>query len=183
MFRLVSEPRAPPSARRAAVSNVASWYARAPIQAFTVNTSVGYLDAYYTSVDAGAVVAPNPLQAGVAKGVQLPKTPHWKVNVSPRYEADLGGHGKLVLLGDDTHTTRLKNDTAGTFLLDRPATDVVNASITYQEPNDHWQLTVGGTNLTDDRYFTTGQAQIAGGQIYGTYSRPREWYARASVKF
>ncbi len=155
----------------------------APVQAFTINTSVGYLDAYYTSVDAGAVVPPSVLQAGVAKGVQLPKTPHWKFNVSPRYELELGGHGKLILLGDYTHTTKLKNDTEGTFLLDRPSTDVINASLTYQEPNDHWNVTVGGTNVTNDRYFTTGQAQLAGGQIYGTYNRPAEWYARLGVKF
>ena len=29
----------------------------------------------------------------------------------------------------------------------------------------------------------TGQAQFAGGQAYGTYSRPREWYARLNVNF
>jgi iron complex outermembrane receptor protein len=155
----------------------------APVDAFTVNASIGYLDAYYTSVDAGAVVAPNPLQTGVGVGVQLPKTPHWKMNLSPRFEADLGSHGKIVLLGDYTHTTKLKNDTEGTFLLNRPSTDIFNASLTYNEPGERWNLTVGGTNLTNERYFVTGQAQIAGGQIYGTYSRPAEWYARLGVKF
>jgi len=59
----------------------------------------------------------------------------------------------------------------------------VNASLSYQEPNEHWTLTVGGTNLTNDRHLTTGQAQLAGGQIYGTYSRPVEWYAKLGVKF
>jgi iron complex outermembrane receptor protein len=29
----------------------------------------------------------------------------------------------------------------------------------------------------------TGQAQIAGGQIYGTYSRPAEWYVRVGFSF
>ena len=38
-------------------------------------------------------------------------------------------------------------------------------------------------NLTDERYLVTGQAQFAGGQAYGTYSRPREWYARLNVNF
>jgi iron complex outermembrane receptor protein len=65
----------------------------------------------------------------------------------------------------------------------RQATDVVNASLQYQEPNERWNLTVGGTNLTDERYLVTGQAQFAGGQAYGTYSRPTEWYARIGVKF
>jgi iron complex outermembrane receptor protein len=155
----------------------------APVRNFTINTSVGYLDARYTRVDAGAVVAPNPLQAGVFVGAELPKTPHWKFNVSPRYEAHLGNGGKLILLADYTHSTGLRNDTEGTYLLDRPSVDTVNGSIQYVEPNDHWNLTAGGTNLTNDRYLVTGQAQLAGGQIYGTYNRPAEWYVRLGVKF
>jgi iron complex outermembrane receptor protein len=155
----------------------------APTNGLTLNASVGYTDAYYTNVLTPAQVAPSPLQAGVFAGTSLPKTPKWKANFSPRYEADLGSHGKLVFLGDVTVTSSMKNDTEGTFLLDRPSTTVVNASVTYREPNDHWDLTVGGTNLTNERYLTTGQAQLAGGQIYGTYSRPSEWYARLGVKF
>jgi iron complex outermembrane receptor protein len=77
----------------------------------------------------------------------------------------------------------MKNDTEGSYLLDRPSTDQVNASVTYYEPQGKWNATVGGTNLSDERYLTTGQAQLAGGQVYGTYSRPREWYARIGVKF
>ncbi|WP_068076295.1 TonB-dependent receptor [Novosphingobium lentum] len=155
----------------------------APATGFTVTGSVGYTDAHYTTVLAPAQVAPSPLQAGVFAGVSLPKTPKWKANISPRYEADLGGHGKLVLLGDVTFTGSMKNDTEGTFLLVRPHTTILNASATYKAPSEHWDVTVGGTNITDERYLTTGQAQLAGGQIYGTYSRPAEWYARLGVKF
>jgi iron complex outermembrane receptor protein len=86
-------------------------------------------------------------------------------------------------LGDVTFTDKMKNDTEGTYLLDRPATTVINASVTYKPVSGFWDLTVGGTNLTNERYLTTGQAQYAGGQIYGTYSRPAEWYARLGVKF
>ena len=31
-------------------------------------------------------------------------------------------------------------------------------------------------------YITTGQAQIAGGVIFGTYNRPREWYLALHVR-
>lgn len=117
------------------------------------------------------------------EGVTLPKTPKWKFNVSPRYQADLGSHGTVVFLADVTFTSTMKNDTEGTFLLDRPSTTVVNGSVTYRAPGGVWELTAGGTNLTNERYLTTGQAQLAGGQIYGTYSRPAEWYARVGVKF
>ena len=102
---------------------------------------------------------------------------------APATRPQLGSHGRLIFLADYTHSTGLKNDTEGTFLLDRPSVDTINGSIQYIAPNDHWNLTVGGTNLTNDRYLVTGQAQIAGGQIYGTYNRPVEWYARLGVKF
>lgn len=167
----------------------------APAKGLTFTGSVGYTDAKYTVIcgEGGnfpafcegnnSFVAPTPIQAGVFKGAQLPKTPKFKWNFSPRYEADLGSHGSLVFLGDVTLTSSLWNDTERTFLLQRPQTTVVNASVTYRDPSDHWELTAGGTNLTNERYLTTGQAQLAGGQIYGTYSRPAEWYARLGVKF
>jgi iron complex outermembrane recepter protein len=154
----------------------------APTDAFTINASVGYLDAKYSNVLAPAQVAANPFQAGVFPGAELPKTPKWKFNVSPRYEIDLGGSGSVVLLADYTHSSSLWNDTERAFLLQRAATDLLNGSITYKAP-EHWDVTLGMTNITDERYLVTGQAQIAGGQFYGTYSRPREWYAKLGIKF
>ncbi len=154
----------------------------APTDGFTITSSIGYIDAYYTSVDGPAQVAPNPFQLGVNAGSALPKAPHWKVNVSPRYEVAVGS-GKVVLLADWTHTSGMRNDTEGTVLLLRPTTDMVNASIQYKAPEDRWNLTVGGTNITNERYLVTGQAQIAGGQIYGTYNRPSEWYVRLGFDF
>ena len=166
----------------------------APGGGFTVQGSIGYLDAKYTYIcgEGGniqafclansAFVAPNGFQLGVKAGDALPKAPKWKINISPRFETPIGA-GKLVLLADWTHTTNLRNDTEGTILLIRPETDIINAGVTYRAPEDHWELTVGVTNLTNQRYIVTGQAQIAGGQIYGTYSRPAEWYAKLGVKF
>lgn len=154
----------------------------APTDGFLINASVGYTDAKYTAVLAGAQVPANPFQAGVFPGANLPKTPKWKFNVSPRYELSVGGDAKVVILGDWTHTTSLWNDTERAFLLQRGPTDIVNGNISYKSGN-HWDLTVGVTNITDERYLVTGQAQIAGGQFYGTYSRPREWFARLGVEF
>lgn len=158
----------------------------APVRNLTINASVGYLDATYTSVDAGAVVAASTGKfgaAGVGKGATLPKTPEWKINISPRYQADLGNGGEVIFLADYTYTAEMKNDTEGTFLLMRPKTNIINLSVTYREPDNRYEVTVGGTNVTDERYLTTGQAQIAGGVVYGTYSRPAEWYARLGFKF
>jgi iron complex outermembrane receptor protein len=144
-----------------------------------VTGSLGYTDAY-TSVDGPAQVAPPRSRRGLA-GATLPKTPKWKFNVSPRYQADLGSHGSLVFLADVTFTSTMKNDTEGTFLLDRPAT-VLNARSPIGARRELG--TDRRRHQPDQRaLLTTGQAQLAGGQIYGTYSRPAEWYARVGVKF
>jgi iron complex outermembrane receptor protein len=155
----------------------------APTDALTINASIGHLNAKYTSVLAQAQVAPNPFQAGVIPGGELPKTPKWKFNISPRYEIGMKNGAKVIFIADYTHSASLWNDTERAYLLQRAATDLLNGSVTYKEPNEHWDLTVGMTNITDTRYLVTGQAQIAGGQFYGTYSRPREWYAKLGLKF
>ncbi|BBC72089.1 TonB-dependent receptor [Altererythrobacter sp. B11] len=154
----------------------------APADNFTITASVGYLDAYYTNVDTPAQVPPSDLQLGVFSGADLPKAPDWKINIAPRLEVPIGS-GSLVMLADWTHTTGMRNDTEGTILLLRPSTDIINASVSYEPDHGNWNLTVGGTNLTDERYLVTGQAQIGGGVIYGTYSRPAEWYARIGFEF
>jgi len=153
----------------------------APADGFLINASVGFTDSKYTSVLPGAQVAANPFQAGVFPGADLPKTPKWKFNISPRYELAVG-EGKVVLLADYTRTSSLWNDTERAYLLQRPSTDMLNGSITYKSGNN-WDVTAGMTNITDERYLVTGQAQIAGGQFYGTYSRPREWYLKLGLDF
>jgi iron complex outermembrane receptor protein len=47
-----------------------------------------------------------------------------------------------------------------------------------------WELTAGGTNLTGERFLTSGGTQQNGaGIIFGTPNRPAEWYLRFGVKF
>lgn len=155
----------------------------APTNEFSLNVSLGVLDASYSSVDPAAQVAPNVYQTGVFDGGDLPKTPEMKFNISPRYEHSLSNGGSLVWIADYTHTAKMWNDTEGSILLERPATDIVSLSVTYTEPDDRWHFTFGGTNVTDERFVVTGQAQVAGGQINGSYNRPAEWYARLGVNF
>ncbi len=147
------------------------------------SSSVSYTDARFTSVLAGSTVAPNVYQAGVYVGSALPKTPKWKVNFSPRYELQLGNGGKLIQTVDYTYQTLTWNDTERTYLLSQPTTNMLGASLSYVAPSGRYRLTVGGTNLLDERFVTNGLAQLGGGLIYGTYNRPVEWYAKLGFDF
>lgn len=158
----------------------------APAEGLTVTGSLGYVDAKFTRLDAAALVNASPvagIQAGIFVGAPLPKTPKLKTNFSPRYEAKLGNGGAVILLADWTHSSKVENDIARTLATRRQSYDLINASIAYEDPSDNWTLTIGGTNLTDDRFFTSGGANLAAGGIFGTYNRPREWYARLGFKF
>ena len=116
-------------------------------------------------------------------GAELPKTPDFTFNLSPRVRLPIGSFGEITLAASYTYTTPMWNDTERTFLLRRGYTHLLNTNITFRPNSDNWHVTLGATNLLDDRYLVTGQAQIAGGLIYGTYSRPAEWYARVGIDF
>jgi iron complex outermembrane recepter protein len=156
-----------------------------PVPALTLNLAVGYTDAYYTALDPAVAVTsgPSALQAGALVGSTLPKTPKWKVNFSPRYEAALGNGGSLTFLGDYTFISKQTNNVERTFVLNRPSVGILNGSVTYADPSDQYKVTVGGTNLTGERYVSSGTAIPAFGAIVGSYNRPTEWYVRLGFEF
>jgi iron complex outermembrane receptor protein len=141
---------------------------------FSLNGGVGYMDAKYTEVNQFAAAT---------TGSQLPKTPKLKVSLSPDAHTKLPNGATLRVGVDFTHTSEMYNDVQNTPLLERPKVDMVNASTSLVSPDGKLTFTLGGTNLTDKRFITTGQPQIAGGVIYGTYNAPREWYATIGMKY
>jgi iron complex outermembrane receptor protein len=141
---------------------------------FSLNGSAGYMDAKYTEVSKFAAAT---------TGAYLPKTPKLKLSLSPDAHTHLGNGATLRVGVDFTHTSEMYNDVQNTPLLKRPKEDMVNASAALVSPNGKITFTVGGLNLTDRRFITTGQPQIAGGVVYGTYNAPREWYATLGVKY
>lgn len=157
-----------------------------PASILTINSSLGYTSSKYTFLDPAVQVtsAPNAFQLGATVGGVLPKTPEWKFNISPRIDLPIGSSGaQLSLVGDYTYTSSQRNNVEGTLLLNRPATNVINASLIYTAPEDKYTVTVGGTNLTNERFITAGTSIPASGVIAGAYSRPVEWYARVGFKF
>jgi outer membrane receptor protein involved in Fe transport len=75
------------------------------------------------------------------------------------------------------------NDSLNTPLLRRPASRNLDASVHYVSPNDKYDVALGGTNITDDRYITTGSPNYGAGEVGGTYNEPAEWYLSLTAKF
>lgn len=140
----------------------------------TVAAGISHLDAYYTRVEANAEIGMD---------TKLPKTPKWKFFISPNYEHEFANGGKFRIGGDYTHSTGLYNDVANNPIVARAPTDLVNAQATYTLPGGKVDFSVGGRNLTDERYKISGFINLAAGAIGANYSAPREWYASIGVRF
>jgi iron complex outermembrane recepter protein len=156
---------------------------------FVINSAFGYADAKYERlnnvVDNGAPLTLDscPLRTSDPNDAcDLPKTPKYKFYIGPQYTFKAGSAGgSVTLLADYTYTSKLFNDLGNEELLKRDSTNLVNASVTYASPDDKWSVSLGGTNLTDERYIVSGQNQGGVAVIDAVYSRPREWYATFRV--
>jgi iron complex outermembrane recepter protein len=173
----------------------------------SLNFSGSYIDAYYTYVNPNAnipqeilpgiglnecpttainpatggpvcnIVAGNPLDA------QLPKTPKYKMTFYPEYTLLLGNEAQLRFIVDFTYTAQMYNDSLNTPELRDPATRMLDASVHYVSPSEKYDIALGGTNITDDRFITTGSPNIGAGELGGTYNEPAEWYLQLTAHF
>ncbi len=152
----------------------------------SIAANAGYMNAYYTYLEPGINSGQSclqPYEPCITLGSKLPKTPKWKFTLSPQYVLTLPSEAAIRFGMDYTHTASMFNDSVNTSLLRRPDTDIVNMSVTYMSPHDRYELTVGGTNITNDRYLITGNEDTTDSIIYGTYNAPAEWYITARAKF
>jgi iron complex outermembrane recepter protein len=173
----------------------------------SLNFSGSYIDAYYTFVNPNAnipqeilpgiglnecpttainpatggpvcdIVAGNPLDA------RLPKTPKLKLTFYPEYTYLLPNQSALRFIVAFTYTSEMYNDSLNTPELRDAASRMLDASVHYVSSNERYDLALGGTNITDDRFITTGSPNIGAGELGGTYNEPSEWYLQLTAKF
>ena len=165
-----------------------------------LNGSAAFLDAYYTYVNPsanlpeyalpdGTTVCPGGQAAGCTISLggspleaKLPKTPRWKFTFDPVYTLALPSQAQLRFIPVFTYTTSMFNDSLNTPQMWRPVTRNLDASIHYVSPSGQYDVAVGGTNLTNDRYISAGQPNYAAGFIDAYYNAPREWYVTLRVR-
>ncbi|HEV2702830.1 MAG TPA: TonB-dependent receptor [Steroidobacteraceae bacterium] len=173
----------------------------------SLNLSGSYIDAYYTYVNPNANIpqeilpgiglnecpttAINPatggpvcnIVAGNSLDARLPKTPKYKLTFYPEYTYLLPNESSLRFIVDFTYTAEMFNDSLNTPELRDPATRMLDASIHYLTADDRFDVALGGTNITNDRFITTGSPNIGAGELGGSYNEPAEWYLQLTAKF
>jgi iron complex outermembrane receptor protein len=173
----------------------------------SLNFSGSYIDAYYTFVNPNANIpqeilpgvganecpttAINPatggpvcdIVAGNQLDARLPKTPKYKLTFYPEYTFVMPNESSLRFIVDFTYTAEMFNDSLNTPELRDPASRMLDASVHYISPSEKYDLALGGTNITNDRFITTGSPNIGAGELGGTYNEPAEWYLQLTAHF
>ncbi|MEM9622492.1 MAG: TonB-dependent receptor [Pseudomonadota bacterium] len=133
----------------------------------TISGALGYLDAEYTELEAGAVLQEN---------FEFNNTPEYTYTLTVDYDLPTNTEGTWSIRADYAYRDEQANDAENTPELFADSVGLVNAALTYASASRAWEVVLGGTNLTDERYLVSGFRQPGAGVIDGNYSRPREWY-------
>jgi len=148
----------------------------APTDWLRIDYGVGYLDAFYRTVD--------PSAFPVTVNSKFAFVPKWTATIAPNIDVYKGDKGTLSLRGSWSYQSGTFKDAVNSPQLFQPAYSVFGASASFTEKSDHFTVTGGVTNLTDKRYIQGGYVDLdVGGAATASYSRPREWYLKIGYKF
>ncbi|MFC3698584.1 TonB-dependent receptor [Sphingobium xenophagum] len=142
----------------------------APTDEWSIDASLGYLDAKYKKILPGVPLTGNE---------RFVNTPKWAAQAGTSYRIETGT-GTFIPRVDWTFASKTYNDEANTEVLASPANSFFNGSLTYKLPNDRMEIQAGVTNIFDKRIVVSGYTNAQA--IYsGVFSRPREWFLTLRV--
>ena len=146
-----------------------------PVTGLTLSGAVGYNDNEFTELDPG-------VPAGLNQNGVLPKSPEWTMNASLQYAFEASVLGDVIARADWRYRDDVFNNVQNTPEASQKAYDLLNARILVA-PSERWEVSIFGTNLTDESYLETAFATGAFGPILGIPARPREWGASVQLSF
>jgi iron complex outermembrane recepter protein len=134
------------NAGKATVKGVEAEFVARVMDGLDLNATLAYLDATYDTFFEGGVDF---------SGNRLANAPDWSYSLGAQYTTPLGNNmGELTFRTDFAwrDTVDFKRNNLPQFRSDTYA--LLNARITYTTPNQLWEASVYGTNLTDNRFAT-----------------------------
>jgi iron complex outermembrane receptor protein len=147
-----------------------------PVAQLSLEAAVGYVDAEYTAIGAQVI--------GLSVDSKFAQIPEWTGSAAVAYRFDLGSGAQLTPRVDWSYHSDVFMDALNTRPEFQPAYDLLSASLTWRSAGDHWQVRLAGTNLTDERYFTAGFADLpVAGVAEVVLARPRSWSLQLQYQY
>ena len=147
-----------------------------PALGWVVASTLGYLDT--------ELVALNPsVPPGVDPGNDLPRSPEWSASLGIQKSTVIGDDSSLIARVDYTWSDDVYNDLANTPAILQEAYSLLSARITYGPFTDRWELSLWGTNLTDEEYFASGFIATAFGPSLYVAAPPAQYGASVTFRW
>jgi iron complex outermembrane receptor protein len=139
---------------------------------FTINYGLGWLDSEYTDLGTSTAI---PL------GARFPYAPESSYSIGAQYDLELATGGLTFRADygwqDDVDTAA---DIQKSVI---PAYGLLSARVMYQAPGGKWDVSLFGSNLTDEYYRINGFYIPTDQMDNGTLGRPREWGLTFGFRF
>lgn len=119
-----------------------------PLEHWTITGSLGWLDAKYTSFNS------NVFGTGVANysALPVPFTSKYTTRLETSYEIGLYGHGTLTPDVTWSYQSQYWTDPTASPVGHNNGYSLLEASLTYDDPQGRWKVALWGKNLTDTLY-------------------------------
>lgn len=149
--------------------------------------SYAYLDATFKSfpsaTDPDLPLIDGQPQLIELSGSTLPHSPKHTLFLGAQYSIPLTDDaGSITLRGEYSLRSKMYFTPINIRTAGERTTNIVNASITYEDASERWRASVFGRNLTDVRYIQTVIKSPVNG-ITGVPAAPRTWGVEVGYKF
>jgi iron complex outermembrane recepter protein len=98
-----------------------------------------------------------PEQLGLPQGIEPAQMPKHSLNLTGVYSLDLANGGDVTLAADMQYKSEYQLELNPDPAFASQVKNIVNANISYRTPNQKWQFTLWGKNLTDEDVVIFGQ--------------------------
>lgn len=142
------------------------------------NLQTGFLNAEYTRLDPQLAMLSPPL----TRDKELIKAPEWTLSAGLQYRWRVQA-GFVTLRGDYIYKERTYHDVFNDPRLVQPSYEIVNAVAAFTTANERWELSLLGTNLTDERYRVSANSSVGLGLAESTFAAPRELALRLRYRY
>lgn len=118
-------------------------------------------------------------------GQPVTRAPDWMAMAEGRYEIPLANGGDLdfgVRVSYEGESISSYSDVSSEFNTELNEKTLIDASVTYTDPQDRFYVKALGSNLTDERY-RTGSLSVATLWVMSAYGPPRYFGLEVGAKF
>jgi len=144
--------------------------------AFTLSSSLAYLDAKYTKFDAAAIVGGLPVSFA---GNRVERTPQWTASGTAEYRQPVG-HGNVIASATVNYVGQMYLQPDGSRFTYDPGHTLLSARLGYETKNG-LSFYLWGKNLTQAPYITFARVVVGIDQV--VYGEPRTYGVEARYRF